>query len=85
FDLFSNLKNQSEEEATETMTEPTMEEYITKTREDYGSGITRPKEVILFYQGLNVPTTQILDSKGVIPSMKDADAKKSIQDMADHS
>ncbi|GJS25227.1 hypothetical protein Tco_0453859 [Tanacetum coccineum] len=42
-------------------------------------------EVILFYKGLNVPTTQILDSKGVIPSMRAADAKKAIQDMTDHS
>ncbi|GKC30275.1 hypothetical protein Tco_1037569 [Tanacetum coccineum] len=35
FDLFSDLENQSEEEVTETMAEPTMEEYMTKTREDY--------------------------------------------------
>nr|GEW28456.1 hypothetical protein [Tanacetum cinerariifolium] len=116
------------------MTKPTMEEYMTKTREDYGLGIARPKIdekarpanrwlrneptgsiitwetlkmkfmskycpptritkrwresitfVILFYKGLDVPTRQILDSKGVIPSMKAADAKKAIQDMADHS
>ncbi|GJR91495.1 hypothetical protein Tco_0215506 [Tanacetum coccineum] len=39
FDLFSNLENQSEEEVTEAMAEPTMEEYMTKTREDYGSVI----------------------------------------------
>ncbi|GKA56058.1 hypothetical protein Tco_0755130 [Tanacetum coccineum] len=43
FDLFSNLEDQCEEEVAETMTEPTMEEYMTKTREDYGSGIARPK------------------------------------------
>ncbi|GJZ19282.1 hypothetical protein Tco_0786079 [Tanacetum coccineum] len=112
------------------MGKPTMEEYMMKTREDYGSGIARPKidekthfelkgeflkelydntfsgsdnedaktlrrcpqhyltdmqEVILFYKGLDVPTRQILDSKGAIPSMKAADAKKAIQDMADHS
>ncbi|GKC63200.1 hypothetical protein Tco_1095798, partial [Tanacetum coccineum] len=42
-------------------------------------------EVILFYKGLDVPTRQILNSKGVIPSMKDTNAKKAIQDMADHS
>ncbi|GKB99176.1 hypothetical protein Tco_0985313, partial [Tanacetum coccineum] len=103
-----------------------MEEYMMKTREDYESGIARPKidekaifelkgqflkelrdntfsgsddedtnehiekvlEIIdLFHipEGLDVPTRQILDSKGVIPSMKAADAKKAIQDMADHS
>nr|GEW70773.1 hypothetical protein [Tanacetum cinerariifolium] len=98
-----------------------MEEYMTKTREDYGSGIVRPKidnkarfklkgqflkelqdntfsrsdnkdanehikkEVILFYKGLDVPTRQIPYSKGAIPSMNVADAKKSIQEMVDHS
>ncbi|GJZ77098.1 hypothetical protein Tco_0641770 [Tanacetum coccineum] len=146
------------------MTEPTMEEYMMKTREDYGSGIARSKiddkahfdlkgqflkelrektfsgsdnkdanehikkvleifdlfhilevtqdqimlrvfpmsftgaasrwlmnepsdikEVILFYKGLDVPTRQILNSKGAIPTTKAADAKKAIQDMADHS
>nr|GEW19413.1 hypothetical protein [Tanacetum cinerariifolium] len=32
-----------EGEITETMTETTIEEYMTRTREDYGSGVTRPK------------------------------------------
>ncbi|GJY05914.1 DNA-directed DNA polymerase [Tanacetum coccineum] len=36
-------RNQSEEEVTEVMTEPTMEEYMMKTQEDYGLGIARPK------------------------------------------
>nr|GEY46504.1 hypothetical protein [Tanacetum cinerariifolium] len=44
-----------------------------------------PEEVILFYKGLDVPTRQILDSKGTIPSMRAANAKKAIQDMAHHS
>nr|GEV03030.1 hypothetical protein [Tanacetum cinerariifolium] len=43
------------------------------------------QEVILFYKGLEVPTRQILDSKGAIPSMEVADAKKAIQDIADYS
>nr|GEU30334.1 hypothetical protein [Tanacetum cinerariifolium] len=43
FKLFSDHEEQVEEEITETMTEPTMEEYMTKTREDYGSGIARLK------------------------------------------
>ncbi|GKC03141.1 hypothetical protein Tco_0994751, partial [Tanacetum coccineum] len=132
FDLFSNIEDQCKEEVTEVMGEPTMEEYMTKTREDYGLGIARPKidekahfelkeiidlfhipdvtqdqimlqvfpmsltgaasrwlrnepEVILFYKGLDVPTRQILDSKGAIPSMKAAYAKKAIQEMTDHS
>ncbi|GJR62828.1 nucleobase-ascorbate transporter 12 [Tanacetum coccineum] len=106
------------------MTE-TMEEYMTKTRDGYGSGITRPKidnkahfelkgqflkelrdntfsgsdhkdanehiekvleiEVILFYKGLEVPTRQIVDSKGVIPTMTAANARVAIQEMAEHS
>ncbi|GJX83143.1 hypothetical protein Tco_0332624, partial [Tanacetum coccineum] len=47
--------------------------------------ITQDQELILFYKGLDVPTRQILDSKVAIPSMKAADAKKAIQDMANHS
>ncbi|GJZ40119.1 hypothetical protein Tco_0586682 [Tanacetum coccineum] len=43
------------------------------------------KEVILFYKGLGVPTRQILNSKGTLPSMKVANAKKAIQDITDHS
>ncbi|GJU08850.1 hypothetical protein Tco_1125280 [Tanacetum coccineum] len=40
------------------------------------------QEVILFYNGLDVSTTQILDSKGVIPTKTTADAKVAIQEMA---
>ncbi|GJT05352.1 retrovirus-related pol polyprotein from transposon TNT 1-94 [Tanacetum coccineum] len=47
--------------------------------------LTNMQEVISFYKGLDVPTRQILDSKGAIPSMKAVDAKKAIQEMADHS
>ncbi|GJY16347.1 hypothetical protein Tco_0386769 [Tanacetum coccineum] len=46
FNLFSDPKDQFEEEETESMGEPTMEEYMTKTREDYGSGIARPSRWI---------------------------------------
>ncbi|GJV56534.1 hypothetical protein Tco_1457539 [Tanacetum coccineum] len=174
--LIPLYEDQSEGEVTETMTGPTLEEYMTRAREGYGSGIARPKieekdhfelkgqffkelrdntfsgsdnedandhiekfleivdlycppartakkmeeinnfqqdpdatlyqawerfkelllrcpqhyltdmqEVISFYKGLDVHTRQILDSKGAIPSMKAADAKKAIQDMVDHS
>nr|GEW54774.1 hypothetical protein [Tanacetum cinerariifolium] len=41
--------------------------------------------VILFYNGLDVPTRQILDSKGAIPSKTAADAKVAIQEMALYS
>ncbi|GJW32906.1 hypothetical protein Tco_0052938 [Tanacetum coccineum] len=43
FYLFSDPENQSEEEVTKSMGEPTMEEYMMKTRDDYGSSIARPK------------------------------------------
>ncbi|GJW30324.1 hypothetical protein Tco_0047199 [Tanacetum coccineum] len=43
FDLFSDLEDQSKEEVTKAMGEPTMEEYMMKTQEDYGSGVARPK------------------------------------------
>ncbi|GJS87191.1 hypothetical protein Tco_0769827 [Tanacetum coccineum] len=114
------------------MTE-TMEQYMSKTRGNYGSGVVRPKindkthfklkgqylkelcentfsgpehedasehiekvleivdlfyipeEVILFYIRLDVPTRQILDSKGVIPTKTAADAKITIQEMAEYS
>ncbi|GKG28038.1 hypothetical protein Tco_0406365, partial [Tanacetum coccineum] len=42
-------------------------------------------EVILFYNGLDVPTRQILDSKGSIPTKTDVDAKVAIQEMAEYS
>ncbi|GKE44072.1 hypothetical protein Tco_1471356 [Tanacetum coccineum] len=47
--------------------------------------LTDMQEVILFYNGLDVPTRQILDSKGVIPSKTAADAKIAIQEMAKYS
>ncbi|GJV24241.1 hypothetical protein Tco_1376936 [Tanacetum coccineum] len=114
FDHIFDIKEQSEEKVRETMIE-TMEQHMIKTREDYGSGVTRPtinqdthfelkgkflkelydntfsgskhedanerieKEVILFYNRLDVPTRQILDSTGAIPSKTVADAKIATQ------
>ncbi|GJW15739.1 nucleobase-ascorbate transporter 12 [Tanacetum coccineum] len=43
--------------------------------------VTQDQEVILFYNGLDVPTRQILDSKGAIPTKTAADAKIAIQEM----
>ncbi|GJS06627.1 hypothetical protein Tco_0363423 [Tanacetum coccineum] len=43
------------------------------------------KEVILFYNGLEVPTRQILNLKGAIPTKTAADAKVAIQEMAKYS
>ncbi|GKB97708.1 hypothetical protein Tco_0983845 [Tanacetum coccineum] len=132
FNLFSD-QEYSEEEVAETM-----EQYMSKTRANYGSGVVRPKiedidnfelkgqflkelrtntfsgsdhedanehiekvleivdlfhipnitidqEVILFYNGLGIPTRQILDSRGAIPSKTAADAKVAIQEMAEYS
>ncbi|GJV57446.1 reverse transcriptase domain-containing protein [Tanacetum coccineum] len=42
FNLFYDLEEYSEEEVAKTMAE-TMEQYMSKTRADYGSGIARPK------------------------------------------
>ncbi|GJU88277.1 hypothetical protein Tco_1300700 [Tanacetum coccineum] len=42
-------------------------------------------EVVLFYNGLDVLTRQILDSRGAIPSKAAADAKIAIQEMAEYS
>ncbi|GJY42647.1 hypothetical protein Tco_0430860 [Tanacetum coccineum] len=43
------------------------------------------QEVILFYNGLGIPTRQILDSRGAIPSKTAADAKVAIQEMVEYS
>ncbi|GKD53833.1 hypothetical protein Tco_1287220 [Tanacetum coccineum] len=45
----------------------------------------KAEEVVLFYNGLDVPTRQILDSRGVIPSKTTVDAKVAIQEMAEYS
>ncbi|GKB81647.1 hypothetical protein Tco_0948542 [Tanacetum coccineum] len=47
--------------------------------------LTKMHEVILFYNGLDVQTRQILDSKGAIPSNTAANAKVAIQEMVEYS
>ncbi|GJY89988.1 hypothetical protein Tco_0505184, partial [Tanacetum coccineum] len=47
--------------------------------------LTEMQEVILFYNGLEVPTRQILDSRGAIPTKTAVDAKVAIQEMAEYS
>ncbi|GJV20446.1 hypothetical protein Tco_1369466 [Tanacetum coccineum] len=47
--------------------------------------LTEMQEVILFYNGLDIPTRQILDSRGAVPTKTAADAKKAIQEMAEYS
>nr|GEU81154.1 reverse transcriptase domain-containing protein [Tanacetum cinerariifolium] len=46
--------------------------------------LTEMQEVILFYNGLGIPTRQILNLKGAIPS-KTADTKIDIQEMVEYS
>ncbi|GJR03436.1 hypothetical protein Tco_0526420 [Tanacetum coccineum] len=111
--LFSDYVDQFEEEETETMGEPTMEDGL--DNEDANEHIEKVLEIVdLFHipevtqdqimlrvfpmsltgaasrwlrngPGLDVPTRQILDSKGVIPSMNAAYAKKAIKEMDVHS
>ncbi|GKC56796.1 retrovirus-related pol polyprotein from transposon TNT 1-94 [Tanacetum coccineum] len=47
--------------------------------------LTDMQEVILFYNRLDVPTRQILDSKGAIPTKTSANAKIAIKEMAEYS
>nr|GEX90028.1 hypothetical protein [Tanacetum cinerariifolium] len=87
-DLFSDIKEHSkEEETTKIMTE-TMEQYMSKTRGNYGSGVARPKindKTHFKLKGLDVPTRQILDSKGAIPTKTVVYAKVAIQEMVQYS
>ncbi|GJS19176.1 retrovirus-related pol polyprotein from transposon TNT 1-94 [Tanacetum coccineum] len=47
--------------------------------------LKKMQEVVLFYNGLDVPTRQILDSRGAILSKTTADVKIAIQEMAEYS
>ncbi|GKF64242.1 hypothetical protein Tco_0187690, partial [Tanacetum coccineum] len=57
-------------------------EHLMKCPQHY---LTEMHEVILFCNGLDVPTRQILDSRGVIPTKTVADAKMANQEMAKYS
>ncbi|GJQ99026.1 retrovirus-related pol polyprotein from transposon TNT 1-94 [Tanacetum coccineum] len=86
FDIFFDLEEQSEGEAADSM-EPTMEEYMCKTREDYGGSdnkdanehIEKVLEIVVLFHIPEITQDQImlriLNSKGAIPTMKAADAK----------
>ncbi|GJX38460.1 hypothetical protein Tco_0251763 [Tanacetum coccineum] len=47
--------------------------------------LTEMQEVILFYNGLDIQTRQILDSRGAIPTKTAVDAKKAIHEMVEYS
>ncbi|GKB65674.1 hypothetical protein Tco_0921860 [Tanacetum coccineum] len=72
FNLLSD-QEYSEEEEAEAMAE-TMEQYMSKTRTDYGSGVARPKLIII-----------ILDPGGTVPTKTAVDAKMAIQELAEYS
>ncbi|GKB05285.1 hypothetical protein Tco_0833480 [Tanacetum coccineum] len=43
------------------------------------------QDVIMFYNGLGIPTQEILDSRGTIPSKNAADEKVAVQEMIEYS
>ncbi|GKA55749.1 hypothetical protein Tco_0754821 [Tanacetum coccineum] len=89
FNLLSD-QEYSEEEKVKEMAK-TMEQYMSKTQTDYGSGVARPKidekdsfelkgqflkeEVILFYNGLDFQHRTDLGLRSVVPTKTAADAK----------
>ncbi|GJX07396.1 hypothetical protein Tco_0195328 [Tanacetum coccineum] len=85
-DLFHKIEeiNNFQQEPDETLYQAweRFKELLMKCPQHY---LTEIQEVILFYDGLDIPTRQILDSRGVIPTMITADAKTAIQEMAEYS
>ncbi|GJW80635.1 reverse transcriptase domain-containing protein [Tanacetum coccineum] len=57
-------------------------EHLMKCPQHY---LTEMQEVILFYNGLDVSTRQILDSRGAVLTKTIADAKTAIQEMVEYS
>ncbi|GKC53418.1 retrovirus-related pol polyprotein from transposon TNT 1-94 [Tanacetum coccineum] len=76
--------NNFQQESDETLYQAweRFKELLMKCPQHY---LTEMQEVILFYNGLDVPTRQILDSRGAIPTKTTTDAKKAIQEMAEYS
>ncbi|GKF13632.1 hypothetical protein Tco_0055094, partial [Tanacetum coccineum] len=76
--------NNFQQEPDETMYQAWehFKELLMKCPQHY---LTEMQEVILFYNGLDILTRQILDSRGVIPTKTVEDAKKAIQEMAKYS
>ncbi|GJS77734.1 hypothetical protein Tco_0727615 [Tanacetum coccineum] len=76
--------NNFQQESDETLFQAweRFKELLMKCPQHY---LTEMQEVILFYNGLDIPTRQILDSRGAIPTKTAEDAKKAIQEMAEYS
>ncbi|GKB75719.1 hypothetical protein Tco_0942614, partial [Tanacetum coccineum] len=77
---FNNLSEEPDENLYQAWER--FKELLMKCPQHY---LTEMQEVILFYNGLGIPTRQILDSRGAIPSKTAADAKVAIQEMAEYS
>ncbi|GKD57084.1 hypothetical protein Tco_1290471 [Tanacetum coccineum] len=69
--------NNFQQEPNETLYQAweRFKELLMKCPQHYLIGM---QEVILFYNGLDVPTRQILDSRGAVPTKTASDAKKAI-------
>ncbi|GJW22936.1 hypothetical protein Tco_0033558 [Tanacetum coccineum] len=76
--------NNSQQEPNKTLYQAweRFNELLMKCAQHY---LMKMQEVILFYNGLEVPTQQILNSKGVIPTETVVDAKVAIREMAKYS
>ncbi|GJW90207.1 hypothetical protein Tco_0167760 [Tanacetum coccineum] len=100
FDHNFDIEEQSEEEVRETITE-TIEQYMSKTRGDYGLGVTRPSiNQDTYFELKGQFLKELRDNtfrgsehedanehieKGAIPSKTVADAKIAIQEMVKYS
>ncbi|GJV67892.1 hypothetical protein Tco_1483401 [Tanacetum coccineum] len=100
FDHIFYIEEQSGEEVRETMMEK-IEQYMSKTRGDYGSGVTRPtinqdthfelkEQFLKELHDSTFGSSEHEDAnehikKGAIPSKIVADAKIAIQEMAEYS
>ncbi|GJV34137.1 hypothetical protein Tco_1394537 [Tanacetum coccineum] len=73
---------QQERDETLYQTWERFKEFLMKCPQHY---LTEMQEFILFYNGSEVPTRQIFDSKGAIPTKIAANAKVAIQGMAEYS
>ncbi|GKE65960.1 reverse transcriptase domain-containing protein, partial [Tanacetum coccineum] len=76
--------NKFQQESDETLFQAweRFKELLMKCPQHY---LNEMQEVILFYNGLDILTRQILDSRGAIPTKTAEDDKKAIQELAKYS
>ncbi|GKE27291.1 hypothetical protein Tco_1442675 [Tanacetum coccineum] len=75
FNLLSDNKYSEEEE----------EEAMAETMEQYMNANEHIEKVLEIVDLFHVPTRQILDSRGAVPTKTTADAKTTIQEMVEYS